>query len=294
MKKSTLVKGYLFIIGAAVIYGLMPIGAKLIYKEGVNSMTLVFLRNLLSLPFLALATVLTGDNLKLPLKNVGKIMGIGLFGCCFTPLLLFASYEFLPSGAATVFHYVYPAVVLLGSLIFFKEKLHIGQILCFVLCTAGIACFYNPEDGINLTGALLAMGSGVVYAIYVLLLGKVKSLGVSGFKFNFFVSIAACVLLFIACLVTKNLALPTSLAGWIYCVLFAIIINIGAVVLFQQGTMIIGGSRSSILSTLEPITSILAGLVFFQEKITVWSGIGMVLVVLSSLLIAVFDSRKKA
>ena len=48
MRKSTGI-GYLFAIISAVIYGSMPLMAKYIYADGVTPMTLVFLRNALSI-----------------------------------------------------------------------------------------------------------------------------------------------------------------------------------------------------------------------------------------------------
>ena len=33
---NKLLKGYLFVIVSAVVYGCMPLGAKIIYAEGVN------------------------------------------------------------------------------------------------------------------------------------------------------------------------------------------------------------------------------------------------------------------
>lgn len=46
--------GYFFVILSAVIFGCMPLGANFLYAQGVTPMSLVFLRNLLSLPLLAL------------------------------------------------------------------------------------------------------------------------------------------------------------------------------------------------------------------------------------------------
>ena len=46
--------GYLCVILSAVIFGCMPLGANFLYAQGVTPMSLVFLRNLLSLPVLAL------------------------------------------------------------------------------------------------------------------------------------------------------------------------------------------------------------------------------------------------
>ena len=46
--------GYFCVILSAMIFGCMPLGANFLYAQGVTPMTLVFLRNLLSLPILAL------------------------------------------------------------------------------------------------------------------------------------------------------------------------------------------------------------------------------------------------
>ena len=52
--QNKMVKGYMLSILSAVIYGLMPLMAKYIYSDGVNALTLVFLRNFLALPSLAI------------------------------------------------------------------------------------------------------------------------------------------------------------------------------------------------------------------------------------------------
>ena len=84
-----------------------------------------------------------------------------------------------------------------------------------------------------------------------------------------------------------------SAKGWLLCVLFALICNVGAVVLFKSGTRLIGGERASILSAVEPITGVIIGIAFLNEGWG-WSTIvGTALVVASCILIAVFDMKKK-
>ena len=98
----------------------------------------------------------------------------------------------------------------------------------------------------------------------------------------------------IACVATDNLVLPQSLAGWGWCLLFALGVTAGAVVLFQQGTFCIGPERASILSTFEPITSVVVGVVFMEEVIGLRDYVGIALVLAASVLIALFDMKKTA
>ena len=64
-------------------------------------------------------------------------------------------------------------------------------------------------------------------------------------------------------------------------------------VLFQRGTFLIGGERASILSTFEPITSVLIGVIVFHETVGWQTAVGSVLVLSASVLIALFDMKEK-
>lgn len=252
MKKTNILKGYLFIIASAVLFGCMPLMAKYIYAEGVNPISLVVLRNVLSLPFLLLLGLINKESFKVSVKAVPRVMSIGVFGCALTPLLLFSSYNYVSGGIATVFHFVYPALVLLLCFLFSKEKMSKSSVISIIICVAGIAMFYDPNGNLDLTGALLALLSGLTYALYIFFLGKFGRVGMGNFVFSFYVTSGAAVVLLAVAIITQSLVLPTSPLGWILCVAFAFLINVGAVVLFQSGTLIVGGQKASIISMLEP------------------------------------------
>lgn len=292
MSKTKTFKGYLMVIISAIIYGCMPLMSKYIYMDGVNPSSLVFLRNLLALPSLAILGYLQNKTLKITPKALPSISVIAALGCCITPLLLFTSYNFIPSGTSTVLHYVYPAVVVVGGILIFRQKPKFGNIIGVALCIAGISLFYDPSASVNLEGCVWAVLSGVTFAIYVLLLPHFKYKEIKGFHFSFYIALVSTVLMLAYCLATQTLQFPESAKGWGLCVLFALAVTTGAVVLFQQGTFIIGGEKASILGTLEPITSVIVGILVFHEPIGIRTVIGSLLVISASVLIAVFDMKK--
>ena len=98
---------------------------------------------------------------------------------------------------------------------------------------------------------------------------------------------------FLICLCTGSLAFPVSMKGWALSLLFSLSVTTGAVVLFQQGVFLIGGEKTAIVSTLEPITGVVAGILVFQESCRWNVVLGSVLVIAASLLIAVMDMKKK-
>lgn len=288
------IKGYLMVIVSAVIYGCMPLMSKYIYADGVNPATLVFLRNLLALPSLAILGYLQSKTLKAPVKALPSIGILAAFGCCITPLLLFTSYNYIASGASTVLHFVYPAVVVVGGIIFLREKVKPFNVISVVICISGISLFYDPAASINLTGCIVALLSGVTFAVYVLMLPRFKYKEMKGFHFSFYIAAASSIMMLAYCLLTNQLMLPRTLEGWGLCILFALAVTTGAVVLFQQGTFIIGGEKASILGTLEPITSVIVGIIIFSEPVGIRTLIGSLLVISASVLIAISDMKKSA
>lgn len=288
------VKGYLFAIISAIIFGCMPLMAKHIYADGVNSISLVFWRNFFSLIPLAILAYREQGTLKIPIKLLPSVGLISILGCCVTPVLLFSSYNFMASGTATIFHFIYPAVVVLSEIILLKSKPQIGNIISVLLCVTGICCFYTPGEPISLAGSSLALLSGFTFAAYVILLARFKKGNVSGFLFCFYVVVICTVVSFIICIATNSLTLPASWFGWGICLLFSLLVSTGAVAMFQKSAFLIGSERTSILSTLEPITGVVIGVVILGEPLGLNTVIGSGLVITASLLIALLDLRKKA
>lgn len=286
-------KGYLYAILSAVIYGCMPLMAKYIYDDGVSPMTLVLLRNALALPVLAVLAYRQSKSLKIPAGALPSLGICSLMGCCVTPILLFSSYRFIASGTATVFHFIYPAVVVLAGMLLLGKKVSWANLFCVLLCVLGIALFYTPGEPLDWRGSALALLSGVTYSVYVLALSGFRYRQVSGFVFCFYVALIASVLMLVICIASGQLCLPKSILGWALCALFAVSITAGAVALFQRGTFLIGGERTSILSTLEPTTSVFVGVLVFHEPLGLRVLLGSVLVIAASVLIAVFDMREK-
>jgi len=292
MLRKTL-KGYFFAVLSAVIYGSMPLMAKYIYADGVNSLTLVFLRNFFSAIPLAILAYREKKTLRIPRALLPAIGLISLLGCCLTPILLFSSYKYIPSGLATVFHFAYPAFVVIAEILFLKKAPHVSGILSVLLCAAGISMFYTPQQAFNFTGSALALLSAVTFACYVILLSLFDSDRVSGYLFSFYIILISSIVTFCICIATNNLALPSTPFGWGLCILFSLLVTMGAVVLFQKSIFLIGGESASILSTLEPITSVIIGVVLFHEPFGLRILIGTILVITASIITVLFNIVNK-
>ena len=291
--KYPMLKGCIFAVCSAVIYGSMPLMAKSIYADGVNAFTLVFLRNLFSLIPLGILAFQEQKTLKIPRALVPSVSLMALLGCCITPILLFSSYSFIPSGLATVFHFAYPSFVILMEIVFLRKKVRAASLISILLCIAGISMFYKPEDAFHPAGGALALLSGVTFAVYVVLVSRFDKRRLSGFLFTFYIALASSIFTLVICIATNTLVFPATLFGWGMCVLFSLLVTTCATVLFQQSIFLIGGEVSSILSTLEPITSVIIGVVIFREPFGLIPFAGTILVILASVITVFFNLIKR-
>ena len=184
------IKGSFLVFVSALIFGCMPIAAKSIYQHGVNSVSLVFLRNAFCIIPLYFCVRRRGECISLSKDRFLSILIISLFGGVVTPALLFSSYSYIDSGTATTIHFIYPVFVLLGLTLFFKEPLDWLKVACVVLCTAGVFCFYSSGKQTEFLGLAFAFCSGITFAVYVIGLSKFNKLkDLSAIQLSFYMSL---------------------------------------------------------------------------------------------------------
>ena len=287
-------RGYLFVILSAILFGCLPLAANIAYDNGLNALSLVFYRNLFALPILYLPIRLRGEPLRVSRQEFTNILPLSILGFCITPALLFTSYNYLPAGTSTTFHFIYPAMTILGGVVLFRQKVGWGRVFCVLLCSVGILLFYEPGGALDPFGSAIALASGVTYALYIILLDYFRLESLSRFKLSFYISATCATVMLVVCLVTGTFRLPGNALCLGVCFLTAFLAGAAANVLFQNGTLIIGGQRASILSTFEPITSIVTGVLIFSDPFTLRSALGTVCVLAATVLIAVFDMRTQA
>ena len=166
MRSNTnlIVRGTAYSILSAVIFGFNPLLARLVYAGGGNAAVLALYRMVIgSMLGLILHRIFEKDSVSVKGRTLLQL-ALCAAGYAVTPILLFSSYNYLDSGMATTIHFVYPVLVILGCVIFYREAISRLKVVCVVLCTAGILLLYTPGGGVSLLGIALSFLSGVTYA----------------------------------------------------------------------------------------------------------------------------------
>lgn len=285
--------GFIQIIAASVLFGTMPLFAMNIYAMGGNPITLCVHRFLFSAPLLYLiarygqkaSLAVTGAQLKKIF-----VLSLSLGG---TALLILSSYNYVSSGMATTIHFSYPVLVVLGCALIYREKLTAEKLLCCFLCVCGILCFYTPGGESSITGVALALGSGITYSFYMIYYSGSGLAELNSYVLTFYLSIFSALLLLLFSLAGGTLVFYTSAVAWGLAVFFAYMVTIVATVLFQKGTSAIGPENAAMISTVEPLTSIVIGVLVFSEPMTPRIAVGILCILGSILFLTISDKKKK-
>lgn len=279
---STKQKGIVFTVIATVIFGITPAIGKLSYALGNNGIQLSFLRHLIVLPLFFLIVVYRKESFRLTKQQASDVIKVGL-GSALTIVTLYSSYSFIGVGSATVLHFLYPLFVVLLNFFFYNQKLNMKQMLCLVIAIAGVFCFVDPSFD-SMIGFFLAVISGVFFAYYMVGMDHSTIRQLSPYVFNFYLVLLNVVFIFILALLTNSFhAMPIE--GYLLSGIVAILTSLIGVVLLQKGIYCLGASLTAILSTLEPMTSVVVGILFLNETMTFLKVIGCILVLISTFIL---------
>ena len=275
--------GVLYAIGSALAFGCMPIFAKIAYTGGANTITVVFLRYFIALIFVSALILIKRIDIKIESKNLYKTIWIGIIGYFITGITLFMSYNYISVGLATMLHFIYPAIVMVFSRIIFKENLNLNKILALLFSIIGIYVLIGfSACKLSLVGILLALASGFSYATAVLGANDSGIKSINSLVLTFYIYIFASLSSLIYGLSTKQINFHMNFTSIISITTIALVCTFLSVIFVTLSVRIIGPTNVSILSTLEPITSVILGILLFKESFTISIAIGG-LFILSSL-----------
>ena len=100
----------------------------------------------------------------------------------------------------------------------------------------------------------------------------------------FYMNLFSAIMVGTLAMATGSFTLNISLKGWILALFLAVVISFLAVRSFQIGVRYIGPQNAAILSTFEPITSLIVGILVYKEAFTL-AGIAGCVLILSSVVI---------
>lgn len=267
--------GLLCIILAAILFGTLGIFGKLAVRIDLSVTTLLAGRFVAASAVIWGVLLLRGRNGLLPPRTVASEIGLGVaYGVM--SVAYFESLAWLSAGVAALLLFTYPVQVTFASALALEEPVTIPKFLALLAATLGVALVVSIGDGtVALPGVVLVGVASVCYTVYTMgtriMIDDIAPLVHVGYVF---VGVTMAVLGY--GLATRSLAAPATPAGWALIAGITVAGTVVPLVFFTEGLARIEASRASIVSTSEPLTTVVLGIALLGEAVTASIAIGAV------------------
>lgn len=292
MTFSSNAKGYFAAIASAVCYGLNPLGAVSLYKEGFNTDSTLFFRFFFASLLLGIALLLKREDWRLSRRELIYLASLG-FMFAMSSLTYYESFRYLDVGVASTLLFIYPIFVALIMAFCFHEKLTIPMMFAILMALAGVFVLYHGVPlKLSTWGVGLILVSSLSYALYLIIVNW-ANLKCSALKLTFYSSsfCTLVVLLHSFSSSTTHIMLPTTSSSIGYIALLALFPGLLSLIYMAIAVKHIGSTRTAIFGAMEPVTGILVGILAFGESLTSKIFVGICLI-LSAVTIIVLTGKK--
>ena len=263
---------------AGVSYGTNPLFAKPLLESGVPVLVMLFFRYGISALLLAGWMLLKREPFRVKGRELSLLAVLGLLFAC-SSLFLFISYEFIPSGLATTLVYLYPVfVALIMVLLRFYPS---WQTWVSIAATFGGILLLSQPSGaaqIKPLGILLAIGSALSYAFYLVIVNRSKRIKhVSEHTLTLYALLTGTAL-FASLRAVQGGSFIEGVncpGDWANLIGLALVPTMISMLTLAISSRLIGPTKTSVLGVFEPLTAILIGTFLFGEPLTMKMGLGI-------------------
>jgi len=265
VRESTI--GAVLVLGAAAGFGTIGIFGKLAVAIDLDLATLLPVR--FTIATLVVVALAINRGWAFPRSERAWLTTLAL-GVTYTAMTLFffVSLRFLTAGIATIVLYTYPTFVVALSATFLGETVTARKLIALGLATGGIALVvgFGITD-IDPLGVGLALGSAACYAVYTTG-SRMLSPSISPRPLMIGILVGTTVSMLIYGVLDGGLALPTGREEWWLVLGLALVSTVIPHLLFYEGVSRLQASRVGVVSTAEPVVTVVLGVILLGETVT--------------------------
>lgn len=268
--------GILLIALSAASFGTLAIFGHYVYADGMDTFTVLFLRFGISASIMTVILLLRKESFPRG-RILGQLIGMGALGYVGQSFMYLTAINYASAGLVALLLYLYPFFVAILSTIFLHEKMTPIKVIALILALTGTALTVGPVNG-QLIGALMAIAAALIYSVYIIVGTNVMK-HVSPVQSSMVIFASAGAVFGVLAMI-NGMHFPASNSGWLAMLGIIFVSTIIPVVAFLAGLERIGPINAVMLSTLEPIVTVLLAMWLFGDTLLpiVMLGGGLILV----------------
>ena len=222
----------------------------------------------------------------LPRRVVLTGLGLGAIGYSLQSGLYFAAIERLDVSLVALLLYTYPAFVTIAALLLGRTTGSLRTTVALVVASVGLVLVLLAAGTgtFDLGGALLALAASVTYTTYILISDRIIG-AIDPFALAALVLTGATASFTVTGLATGSLDLSLPAEAWLWLLLIAVVSTVVAVSAFFAGLRLVGPSEAAILSTFEPVVTVVLAYAVLGERLAPAQLVGGALVLAAVILL---------
>ncbi len=281
--------GILLVLLSSSGYALLPIIAKNIFDVStIDAVDVVVWRFVFATPIIWLSILVSrspAPPIPLPRK---RLLALGLFFAS-AALTAFVGLEtVIPASTFTVIFFTYPAFVALISVVMGERLPLVGWVALamtipgILLTVPDFANFGDISDPTLHNGLLLGIGmailNAIVVAVYFVALNRILR-GYTAVARASAWSITGTLLIMLVVGLLRGVAIPSNLDTWLNLLALAILGTVMPIFCINIGIKKLGPTRAAIISTVQPLMTMLLAVGLLGEVIgpIQWLGGGIII-----------------
>lgn len=294
--KNQRVIGTLFVFLSSTGFATVPTFTKKLYAHDTNAMGVMSVRFALAALLMFAIRAVMLRNVPWPgIKNSAKLLLWGVCIMCIS-LTYFIAINDIDTGLAIVLFYANPLFIVLGSWLIWKKRPSRNVLISLVFTMIGVFITVGQIGDASMSAVALVLLSAVFFTIY--LLGLSHSLEQTDVITSVVLVNAGGAISYWFLVVTTPGSLtsefPHDSVAWIYIAGLVVFGTVTPILAGFAGLKRVGPSMVSVLTTLEPVLAIAAGVIFLGEDLTVNRVVGASFVIGALIALSVLEARTES
>lgn len=277
----------LSIIAAGICWGIIGLFSRTLAGFGLSPLQLALGRSLVTaLILVAVAVIRDPRSLHIRKKDCWMFLGTGIGSLVFFNVCYFTAIQLTTLSVAAILLYTAPSIVMIFSVVLFKERFTSLKALCLLLSFSGCVLVSGLGAGsVSTAGILAGLGAGLGYALYSVFghyaLEKYRPLTVTSWTF---IVASLALLPFSGITQIGRLAMENT-AVIFFLLLLGLLSTALPYSLYTFGLRRMEAGRASVLASVEPLTSTLTGFAVFHEDLTLSGVLGIICILTAVVLL---------
>ena len=288
-------KGVLLVVASAAGFGTLAVFMKFAYAAGANAVTILAFRFFLAAAIFWAVIIVRKRKLEADRDVILRSLAMGGIGYGAMSSLFASTVQILPASLAGLLLYTYPAQVSIISFLIGDDRFTWQKGLALGICFSGLLLVLDASfDQASMNGLVLGLSAALVYSVYIVV-GNRLIKRADALETTTLVCTAAAFVFGLFGTVSGQLMLRLPMEGWVAIGGIAIFGTVIAILTFFAGMSHVGASNASIISTFEPVVTVILSWLFLAETINGLQIAGGALILAGVLVLQMnFSSGEKA